>query len=182
MELVAERLVLRPLAMDDLDALAPFYADPAVMRFIGAGGPVGRDDAKASLAWMTRVFEIDGFGQLAVIRKEDGTLVGRCGLLVWETDGWQSTSLAEAKGDTELEVGYKLGRAYWGQGYATEAASAVRDYALNELGATRLIALIRPGNVASERVAEKLGMRYEREVELKKAPAQLYALGNKPAR
>jgi [ribosomal protein S5]-alanine N-acetyltransferase len=181
-ELETERLVLRPLRIDDLDALAAFYADPEVMRFIGAGGPVGRNDAKTSLAWMIRVFELDGFGQLAVTRKEDGIFIGRCGLLVWQTDGWQSTSRAEGKGDTELEVGYTLGRPYWGRGYATEAATAVRDFALTELGATRLIALIRPGNVASERVAEKLGMRYEREIELKGAPAKLYALGKAPAR
>jgi RimJ/RimL family protein N-acetyltransferase len=181
-ELETERLVLRPLALDDLDAIASFYADPEVMRYIGAGEPVGREDAKASLAWMIRTFDLDGFGQLAVTRKEDHTLVGRCGLLVWQTDGWVSTSLAEAKGETEFEVGYTLGRPYWGEGYATEAATAVRDHALNELGAVRLIALIRPGNVASERVAEKLGMRFERQVELKKAPAKLYALGNAPAR
>jgi RimJ/RimL family protein N-acetyltransferase len=180
-ELVTERLVLRPLAMDDLDALEPFYADPEVMRYIGTGETASREGAAESIRRMIQRFEADGFGQLTVVRREDGAVIGRCGLLVWD-DSWNPTTRAEATGDTELEIGYKLGRPYWGQGFATEAAAAVRDHAQSELGAKRLIALIRPGNVASERVAEKIGMRYERDVELMKANARLYSLGNSPAR
>lgn len=181
MRLETERLVLRPLAPDDIDALEPFYADPEVMRYIGTGETASRDGAAESIARMIQRFEADGFGQLAVVRREDGAVIGRCGLLVWDRS-WNPTSRAEATGDTELEVGYKLGRPYWGHGYATEAAAAVRDHAQSDLGAERLIALIRPGNVASKRVAEKIGMRYERDVELMKATARLYALGNAPAR
>jgi RimJ/RimL family protein N-acetyltransferase len=76
----------------------------------------------------------------------------------------------------EVEVGYTLGRPYWGRGYATEAAGAVRDYALGELGANRLIALIIHGNTASENVARKLGLEYERDVLLGRREAQLFAL------
>jgi ribosomal-protein-alanine N-acetyltransferase len=180
--LATERLFLRPLSADDLDALEPFYADPEVMRYIGTGRTMTRAEAAESLARMIRNFEADGFGQLGVVRKEDRAFVGRCGLLVWQLESWTPTSRAEATGPTELEIGYKLGRPYWGRGYATEAATAVRDYATGELGAERLIALIRPGNTASERVAEKLGMRREREVELLQERARLYALGNAPAR
>jgi RimJ/RimL family protein N-acetyltransferase len=180
--LATARLRLRPLEPEDLDALAPFYADPEVMRYIGTGATMNRDEAARSLERMIGNFETDGFGQLAVVREEDGVLVGRCGLLVWQLDDWTPTSASAATGPTELEVGYMLGRPFWGRGYATEAAAAVRDFALGDLVAERLIALIRPGNVASERVAEKLGMRYEREVEPMKATAKLYALGNAPAR
>ena len=77
---------------------------------------------------------------------------------------------------SEVEVGYTLGRDYWGQGFATEAAGAVRDYALGELGAGRLIALIIHGNTASENVARKLGLEYERNIMLGRRQAQLFAL------
>ena len=107
---------------------------------------------------------------------------GRCGFLVWDAETLTPTTEAEAADPTELEIGYALGREFWRQGYATEAATAVRNHALRSMHRTRLIAFIRPGNLASARVAEKLGMRHERDVELMELPARLYALGNEPAR
>jgi len=80
------------------------------------------------------------------------------------------------EGPTELEVGYTIGRPFWGEGYATEAAGAARDFALERLGAHRLIALIIRGNDASENVARKLGFAYEREVLFGSRDAQLFAL------
>ncbi len=182
MRLETERLLLRPLSLDDLDVFASFYADPEVMRYLGAGRTLSRDESEASLRRMLRSFEVDGFGQLAVERTEDGKLVGRCGFLVWDAKTLTPTTEAEATGPTELEIGYALGREFWGQGYATEAATAVRNHALRSMHRTRLIAFIRPRNLASARVAEKLGMRHERDVELMELPARLYALGNEPAR
>jgi RimJ/RimL family protein N-acetyltransferase len=108
--------------------------------------------------------------------------MGRCGFLVWDVAALTPTNEAEASGPTELEVGYALGRPYWGSGYATEAARAVRDHALGPMGRERLIAFIRPDNVRSRRVAEKLGMQHERDVVLMELPAQLFALGKTPAR
>ena len=81
----------------------------------------------------------------------------------------------------EIEIGYLLGREHWGNGYATEAALAVRDWALAELGLERLIALIYPGNVRSIRVAEKLGMEPEDEIEIFGNRVTLYSLGKRPA-
>ena len=107
---------------------------------------MSRDETEASLRRMLRSFEVDGFGQLAVERTEDGELVGRCGFLVWDAETLTPTTEAEATGPTELEIGYALGREYWGQGYATEAATAVRNHALRSMRRTRLIAFIRPGN------------------------------------
>jgi ribosomal-protein-alanine N-acetyltransferase len=171
--LETERLVLRPLSLDDVDGLASFYADPQVMRYMG-GRALARKESEESIARMIRWFEADGFGQLAVVRK-DGELLGRCGILIWETAPWKPTAKAEAQIPTETEIGYALGRRHWGRGYATEAATAVRDYAYGELGEGRLIALIQEGNDASRRVAEKLGMAYERDVQLKFARVGLYA-------
>lgn len=182
MQLETERLLLRPLSLDDLDDLATFYADPEVMRYLGVGKVLSRDESEQSLRRMLRSVELDGFGQLAVERAEDGVLMGRCGFLVWDAETLTPTTEAEADGPTELEVGYTLGREFWGQGFATEAAAAVRDHALGPMGRSRLIAFIRHENHASARVAEKLGMRHERDVELMELPARLYALGNEPAR
>ena len=79
-------------------------------------------------------------------------------------------------------MGYLLGREFWGQGYATEAAAAVRDWALDALDAERLIALIQPGNERSVAVALKLGMEPAEEVEIFAKRAVVYALGKRPAR
>jgi [ribosomal protein S5]-alanine N-acetyltransferase len=178
--LETDRLVLRPLSPDDLDSLAPYMADPEVMRYMG-GKTMTREETAARIERFMHVFELDGIGQFAVERNEDGVVLGRCGILNWETEPWKPVARAETDKPTETEVGYLLGRPHWGRGYATEAATAVRDYALTEVGEERLIALIMRGNVASQRVAEKLGMQYEREVELR-FPTGLYSLGKRPAR
>jgi RimJ/RimL family protein N-acetyltransferase len=151
------------------------------MRYMG-GKTFTREETAARIARLMHVFELDGIGQFAVERKEDGVVLGRCGILNWETDPWKPVARAETDEPTETEIGYLLGRRHWGRGYATEAATSVRDYAQGELGEVRLIALIQGGNNASKRVAEKLGMAYERDVELKFARVGLYALGKRPAR
>jgi RimJ/RimL family protein N-acetyltransferase len=179
--LETDRLVLRPLSPDDLDALAAYHADPEVMRYMG-GKTFTREETEARIVRFMHVFELDGIGQFAVERKEDGTVLGRCGILIWETDPWRPLAKAEATKPTETEIGYMLGRPHWGRRYATEAATAVRDHAQSELGEERLIALIQDGNDASKRVAEKLGMAYERDVQLRFARVGLYSLGNPPAR
>ena len=175
--LETERLLLRAPVADDAEALAPMYGDPEVMRFVGDGRPLTRAETARSVKRMIQRWEADGFGLFTTVRKEDGAVIGRVGLLVWNADTWEPTTRAESEnGRTEVEVGYTLGRDYWGQGYATEAAGAVRDYALRELAADRLIALIIHGNTASENVARKLGLRYERDVMLGRREAQLFAL------
>ena len=175
--LETERLLLRAPVAPDAEALAPMYADAEVMRYVGDGRPLTRAETQRSVKRMIQRWEADGFGLFTTVRKEDGAVIGRVGLLVWNADTWEPTTRAESEnGRTEVEVGYTLGRDYWGQGYATEAAGAVRDYALRELGADRLIALIIHGNTASENVARKLGLAYERDVMLGRREAQLFAL------
>jgi [ribosomal protein S5]-alanine N-acetyltransferase len=172
-----DRLLLRAPAPEDADALAPMYADPEVMRYVGDGRTLTRAETERSVRRMIERWEADGFGLFTTVRKEDGAVIGRVGLLVWNTDTWEPTTRAEAADvPSEVEVGYTLGRDYWGRGFATEAAGAVRDYALNELGAGRLIALIIHGNTASENVARKLGLEYERNIMLGRREAQLFAL------
>jgi RimJ/RimL family protein N-acetyltransferase len=175
--LETERLLLRAPVPQDAEALAPMYADPEVMRYVGDGRPLTRGETERSVKRMIQRWEADGFGLFTTVRKGDDAVIGRVGLLVWNTETWEPTTRAEAQdGRAEVEVGYTLGRDYWGVGYATEAAGAARDYALRELGADRLIALIIHGNAASENVARKLGLEYERDILLGRREAQLFAL------
>lgn len=175
MRLETERLVLRPLTLDDLDDIARFVADAETMRFIGAGGARTREQALATLDWMIETLERQGFGQLAAERKDDGVLVGRAGLNVWNPTDWTIARLDEAEEPVEIEIAYLFGREHWGHGYATEAASAIRDWTFASLDLERLIALIYPDNTRSIRVAEKLGMQFEDELEAFGNSLLLYA-------
>ena len=177
LQLETDRLLLRAPVPGDAEALAPMYADPEVMRYVGDGRTLTQSDTERSVKRMIERWEADGFGLFTTVRQEDCAIIGRVGLLVWNTDTWEPTTRAEAaNAPSEVEVGYTLGKPYWGRGYATEAAGAVRDYALNELGAERLIALIIHGNTASENVARKLGLEYERDIMLGRRGAQLFAM------
>ncbi|MDQ2910969.1 MAG: GNAT family N-acetyltransferase [Actinomycetota bacterium] len=176
LELETERLVLRAPVPADADALAPMYADPEVMRYVGDGRTLTRAETELSVRSMIERWEADDFGLFTTLRKNDGAVIGRVGILIWNSETWEPTTRAQASGPTEVEVGYTLGRDFWGQGYATEAAGATRDHALNGLGAERLIALIIHGNTASENVARKLGLEYERNIMLGRREAQLFAL------
>jgi hypothetical protein len=104
----------------------------------------------------------------AVIEKTSNELIGYCGLFYYP----------DVCGQPENEIGYRLARPSWGRGYATEAARAVRDYSFGVLGLLRLIAMIDPQNVASLRVAEKLGMHYENDMMFEgyTHPDEVYAI------
>lgn len=142
-----ERLRLRRLDDDDCSRLFDFYQDEEVMRFLGPR-PESREEFVA--AQRQRWSEHDrehGWGQWAMVRKDDGAFVGRCGLVMQHVDGVD-----------EVEVGYALGREFWGRGYAGEAAVACRDWAFRNLGVPRVISLIAPLNARSQAVARRNGM------------------------
>jgi len=173
--LETERLVLRPPLAEDANALASMYADPEVMRYVGDGRTFTPEETKRSVRRMMDGWDADGFGLFTTVLKDNEAVIGRVGLIVWNPETWQ-VKRAAGDGPTELEVGYTLGKPHWGQGYATEAAGAARDFALEQLGAKRLIALIIHGNDASENVARKLGFSYERNIVFGPRNAQLFAL------
>jgi RimJ/RimL family protein N-acetyltransferase len=166
-----ERLVLRKPRLDDADALFAVYSDPEVMRYIGAGETFDRDETCVWLEKALRRWDANGFGHFVIDR--DGDILGRCGFLVWDPAEWRIRTYGEG---AEVELGWMLGRAHWGHGYAVEAGAACRDHAFADLGLTRLISLIAPGNERSVRVAEKLGSRYERDVGRGDWRAQLFAV------
>ena len=118
--------------------------------------------------WLDR-WKSWGMSLCSLERREDGRVLGRAGFLRWDPGTWQV-------GGDETELGWLLAREHWGHGYATEAALALRDWAVAERGLTRLISLIRPGNDRSVRVAERIGERYERDVEVRGKLSRLYSI------
>jgi ribosomal-protein-alanine N-acetyltransferase len=148
-----ERLVLRHFHILDADAMYEVFGDPEVMRF--GDGVQTREWVDAWLhTCLEHYHQTWGFGPYAVVEKESHDVIGYCGLFYFP----------DINGQPEVEIGYCLARSAWGHGYATEAASAVRDFAFITLGIKRLIAMIDPSNIASLRVAEKIGMHYENDV------------------
>jgi RimJ/RimL family protein N-acetyltransferase len=181
--LETDRLVLRKPEPGDRDAYAELWGDPQVVRYLGNGRTLPPDEAPAVIDAMLAHWERFAVGQFTVVRREDERMIGRTGFLVWDPERWVTGLHEDLTGDLETEIGWTFGRAYWGQGYATEAALACRDLALGELGLSRLISLIAYGNTASVRVAEKIGEALERE-ELTgpfERRVDLYSLGKRPA-
>jgi RimJ/RimL family protein N-acetyltransferase len=158
-----ERLLLRPVRDDDVDAFVEMAADPQVMPWVG-DEPGGRELAAELVARWGRRWEANGVGPFAVLLED--VVIGRAGLLVWDRRTWETSSYAAAGEHAVAEVGWALSSRYWGKGYATEAALAVREWAYRERGVDRLISLIDPKNVRSIRVAVKLGCEPEELVRL----------------
>jgi RimJ/RimL family protein N-acetyltransferase len=164
-----ERLRLRMPRTEDAPGLLEAFADPEAMRYIGDGSTADLAGSEEAVTrWLER-WEAWGIGMFVVERSEDARVLGRAGFLRWDPETWEI-------GGSETELGWGFAREHWGHGYATEAALALRDWALGERGLTRLISLIQHGNVRSFRVAEKLGERYERDVEVRGRPTRLYSL------
>ena len=159
--LETERLRLRAFRDEDLDAYAAMCADPEVMRFLGTGITLNRGETWRSMAGFLGHWALRGYGMWALEDKATGALVGRAGFL--NPEGWPG-----------FELGWTLGRQHWGRGYATEAARRALEYAFRELGEPRVISLIRPANLPSIRVAERLGEKRAGEIELLGDTALVY--------
>jgi RimJ/RimL family protein N-acetyltransferase len=179
--LETERLVLRKPEPADRDGYAEIWGDPEVVRFLG-GRTQTPDEAARGIERMLKQWDRHGVGLFSVLRKDDERLVGRVGYLLWDPERWVNAMHEELEDPLELEIGWVIASAFWNQGYATEAAAACRDHAFDELGRDRVISLIAPENDASIRVAEKIGERYERDVEIMVGPVGLYSLEKAPAR
>ena len=93
--LETDRLVLRAPVPEDTETLAPMYADPEVMRYVGDGRTLTRAETERSVRRMIERWDADGFGLFTTVRKEDGAVIGRVGLLVWNSDTWEPTTRAE---------------------------------------------------------------------------------------
>jgi RimJ/RimL family protein N-acetyltransferase len=177
--LESARLVLRRVAPDDLPFFTRIHALPEVTRYLYPGGrPRSPEESAAWLRGTLASYERLGLGHLAVLRKEDGALIGRCGLTDLAVEsavpehgvrrGWFGRAEAPAGVALtfECELGYTFDPACWGQGFATEAARCVRDYARDALRLTYAISTILPQHTRSRRVAERLGGRADGQMEV----------------
>jgi RimJ/RimL family protein N-acetyltransferase len=161
----AQRLFLRHFHIGDLDAMAEVFGDPEVMKF--GPGPQSRDWVQKWLrGCLEDYYQKWGYGLWAIVHKPDRQAIGFCGL----------TRFDEIAGQSEIEIGYRLARAFWARGLATEAVRTARDYAFNVLALPRLVAIIDPRNGASIRVAEKSGLCYEKDVIFRESVRKLYVI------
>jgi len=157
------RLTLREMRNEDAFDLLEIFSDPEAMRFY----PSTRNltETKTWVHSNIERYQRHGFGIWVVQSNIGMEFLGQCGLILQDVEGKQ-----------DLEIGYMFLRRHWGQGFATEAALACRDYAFERLRYRRVISLIDPGNIASRRVAEKLGMHVEKQVEKWNKQVVVYAL------
>ena len=160
------RLTLRRLTMADVDNLFALDSDPAVMRYLSGGAPTPRDViAREILPRCLSYYErYDGYGVWAAIEKASGDFLG-----------WFSFRPHDDGNPAEVTLGYRLRRAAWGKGYATEGARALIRKGFTALGAERVIATTYQDNLASRRVMEKAGLTLARTFRL--TPADLAATG-----
>jgi RimJ/RimL family protein N-acetyltransferase len=147
--LTTERLHLREWRESDLEEYAPICADPEVMRYIGDGQPRTREETALSIERMRRGFADRGFGFLAATLRDTGRLAGFVGLGV-------PTFLPEIM--PAVEIGWRLGRAFWGQGLATEGARAALADGFTRCAVDEIVSIYQPANAASGRIMEKIGM------------------------
>ncbi len=145
-----QRLLLRPLTSADVDAIVQIWTDPDVTRYMG--GPRDPEKVRATLTEDARANPPPLFDLQPVVEKATGIVIGDCGIIEKTVDD-----------RAEHEVVYVLAKSAWGKGYATEIAQAIRDHAFEQMGLQRIIALIDAENVASRRVAEKVGFNYEKD-------------------
>ena len=163
--LETKRLILRRQKIEDLDDLWALYCNPEITKYI-PDAPRSREEAREELEWHKNGHpRFPVLGLWATIYKETGKFIGRCGLLPWTIDG-----------QNEVEVAYTIAQEYWGQGLATEAAQAILNYGFDTLNLSRLIALIDSENIASQKVAEKIGMTFEKEGRDELGPFWVYSI------
>jgi [ribosomal protein S5]-alanine N-acetyltransferase len=146
-----ERLLLRYQQAADIAPLVDLWADPAVTRYMG--GPRERAWLRSEFKKVAHDPHAEAYDLWPVVEKATGQVVGHCGLLE-----------KEVAGKAEIELTYVLAASAWGKGYATEVGRALVSYAFEVRGLSRLIALIEPENVASARVAEKIGLRWVQDI------------------
>ena len=156
--LYTERLWLRVPAPQDAEDLYDLFADAEVMQGLGKERVSAVEDVRAIIEGMIGGWRTDGVGAFILeTAASDPQVVGQAGVMIFDTRDWTPSTWAHAGRHAQPELGWALARAFWGHGYATEAAAAIRDWAQKRPHVERLVSLISPDNVRSQRVAERLG-------------------------
>ena len=148
------RLVLRRWRESDVEPMAAINADPEVMRWIGAGETRDLEQTRSGIDRIEREWDASGYGLFAIEVASTGALAGFTGMTV-------PYFLPEVM--PAVEIAWRLGRPFWGQGIAIEASAAALGFGLVDRGLERIIAVVQIGNDASERIMTKLGMHAERQ-------------------
>jgi [ribosomal protein S5]-alanine N-acetyltransferase len=161
--LQTSRLLLREFTLEDADALALVLSNPETMHYYPA--PYDRAGVEQWIERNRQRYRDDGVGLWAVELKKTQELIGDCGI-----------TRQQVEGERLYEIGYHLRHDFWGQGLATEAAVACRDWAFTHLKTGRLISLIRPENLPSRRVAERVGLAVWKEVNWRGLPHCVYSI------
>lgn len=158
-----DRLFLREFVMEDDKALLEIFADGG-MPHLSQFGPLDIDYARGFLERMLESYKDNGFGLWAVVEKATGNLIGYCGLHKVKIN------------DTEekIELAYRIYKKLWGKGYATEAATAVRNYAFDILHLPEIVSCIAHDNERSMRVAKKVGLTYLKDGIFKGKPCRVF--------
>ncbi len=152
--LETRRLALRLIEVGDAAFILQLLNEPSFLRFIGDRGVRTLDDARAYIEQgPIASYRRHGLGLWLAQRRDDGTPIGMCGLL--KRDNLD-----------DIDIGFAYLPAYWGQGYAYEAAAAVMDHGRRVLGLPRIVAIVSPDNAGSIRLLEKIGLVFERRIEL----------------
>lgn len=150
--LETERLWLCAWEPSDLATARTVFTDPEVMRYINGGNPRSDDEIRDSISRQQNHLRSHGFCLWKLILKSDGCLIGDCGLQPLELDGV-----------SEIEIGWRLAKEFWGRGLATEAARVALQHAVAHARLLRVIAIAMPENRPSLHIMEKLGMTHERD-------------------
>ncbi|MBU7582310.1 MAG: GNAT family N-acetyltransferase [Nostoc sp. TH1S01] len=159
-EIETPRLRLRRFVTDDFDDLCRIYSDTEVMKYLS---PRNKEQTQASLHKHIQHWQQHNFGMWAVVHKDNGKLIGRCGLGFLENT-------------PEVELGYVFDKSYWNMGIGTEAATATINYGFAEAKLNRIVAIAHPENIASVRVIQKVGMKYEKNAHFYNVDVVYYAL------
>ena len=158
LRLYTDRLCLRTATPQDAEALHDLFADPEVMHGLSKEPVSGLEETRAMIESGIGSWRTDGLGPFILeTAATDRQVVGQAGLMIFDTRGWTPSTWAEAGSHAQPELGWALIRAHWGHGYATEAAAAIREWAHESRSIDRLVSLISPDNVRSQRVAKRLG-------------------------
>lgn len=158
------RLSLRYFTIRDLDSLVSILGDPQVMEF-SIIGVHNRQQIRKFLEQRLLSYLDPGFGLYAIIYQQTQELIGYCGFF--------QQQLGDRR---EIEIGYRLATSYWGQGLATEATTAVCEYGQKRFGCQRFVCLIEPSNYRSIRVAQKLGMKLEKQIVYYGIDVEMYSI------
>lgn len=162
-EIETDRLRLRPVRSDDLHDLHALWADPRVGRWLWDGRTVGRIRSRRALRAALASARREGIGLWAVYPRDDGGLIGFCGF-------------RRVTGGEDVEIVFGIDPSWWKKGVATEAAAAVLREGFARHGWDRVVAATDPPNLASRRVVEKLGFRFDRRERRGGGDFHVYAL------